>query len=85
MLLRHVDMSSEERSLRGVPQQPRRSPEQHSDALCEDHPEHEPDQYGCFGQDGNIAATVCTVCCEDIKVHNNLWMVHQCCTLTSYD
>ncbi len=95
ILLRHVDMSAEENSLRGVPQQPRRSPEQHSNALCEDQPEHapdqpehapehEPDQYSCFGQDGNIAATVCAVCCEDIKVHNKLWMAQVCCTLTSY-
>ncbi|DBA97201.1 TPA: hypothetical protein ACH3X1_014960 [Trebouxia sp. C0004] len=67
-LLRHVDISSEERFSCGIPQQPRRSPEQHSNALCEDHHEIEPDQYGCFGQDSNIGGTICTVCCEDMKV-----------------
>ena len=88
ILLRHLDMSDEENALRGVLQQPRRSREQHSNALCEDQPEveassgsdcqpeHEPDQCSCVGQDGNIAATACAVCCEDI---NNA------CTLTSYD
>lgn len=76
ILLRHVDMSMEQSLLRRVPHQPRHSPEQDSDALCEDHPEHGPDQYGCFGQDGNIAAIECAVCCEDIKVHNKVWMVH---------
>lgn len=85
LLLRLVDMSSEEYSLRGAPQQPRLNREQRSNALCEDQDEHEPDQYGCFGQDGNTAATVCTVCCEDVKVHDNLWMLYQCGTLTSYD
>ncbi len=97
ILLRHLDMSDEENALRGVLQQPRRSREQHSNALCEDQPEveassgsdcqpeHEPDQCSCFGQDGNIAATACAVCCEDIKVHNELWMAQDCCTLTSYN
>lgn len=85
ILLRHLDMSDEENALRGVLQQPRRSREQHSNALCEEQPEHEPDQCSCFGQDGDNAATACAVCCEDIKVHNELWMAQDCCTLTSYD
>ena len=85
ILLRHVDMSAEENSLRGVPQQPRRSPEQNSNPVCEDQPEHDPVQYSCFGQDGSIAATACVVCCEEIKVHNKMWMAQKYCTLTSYD
>ncbi len=90
ILLRHLDMSDEENALHGVLQQPRRSPELHSNALCEDQlvyeqAEHEPDQCSCFGQDGNVAATACAVCCEDIKVHSKLWMAQDCCTLTSYD
>ena len=82
-MLRLIDTSS--KYLYRTSQLPRRSLGQHSNAWCEDHPELEADQYSCFGQDGNVVAIVCTVCCEDVKVHDNLRIVHQCCTLTRYD